>query len=325
MLLPTKSHFTVLIVRNIHANCLHGGVSEVLSKLRDQFWLPQARQKIKSILRKCVICKKVQGMPFKRPQMADLPPERILKTKPFEITGIDYTGAIPVKHSNEIIKAYIVLFTCFVCRALHLEVVTSLSEYDFINAYNKFCARRGYPRIVYSDNASYFLSASKTLKSMANNNKFISDYRVEWRFITPRAPWQAGVWERLVGLTKSALKKVVGKSLLSLTELEVLVTQIEAKLNDRPLTYLTDDIRDLISLTPSHLLHGRKICSLPSSFDAEEMEDPSYSISRESSSKRHAFCRKFLNNFWNRWQCEYLTALRERSNALSNRNNFGLC
>ena len=55
----------------------------------------------------------------------------------------------------------------------------------------------------------------------------MNDRRIEWRFITPRAPWQGGIWERLVGLTKSALKRVLGKSMVSFRELETLTIQIE--------------------------------------------------------------------------------------------------
>ena len=60
-----------------------------------------------------------------------------------------------------------------------------------------------------------------------------------------------GIWERLVGLTKSALKRVLGKSMVSFRELETLTFQIEAKLNDRPLTYASDYVTDLQPLSPS--------------------------------------------------------------------------
>ena len=35
---------------------------------------------------------------------------------------------------------------------------------------------------------------------------------VSWKFIHKRAPWCGGFWERLVGLTKQALKEVLGRS-----------------------------------------------------------------------------------------------------------------
>ena len=48
-----------------------------------------------------------------------------------------------------------------------------------------------------------------------------------------------------------------------LEALQTLVVEIEAVLNDRPLTYLSADIDDPEPLTPSHLLYGRRITALP--------------------------------------------------------------
>ena len=56
-----------------------------------------------------------------------------------------------------------------------------------------------------------------------------------------RAPWLGGFWERLVRSVKRCLKKSVGRSLLTFEELRTLVVEIEATLNNRPLTYIYDD------------------------------------------------------------------------------------
>ena len=90
--------------------------------------------------------------------------------KSFAVTGIDYTGEILVKRGGNIVKAYVVLFTCAVTRAVHLEVVYSLTEQEFLDAFIKFSSRRSYPKIVFTDNASYFKSASKTLSFVTQND-----------------------------------------------------------------------------------------------------------------------------------------------------------
>ena len=38
---------------------------------------------------------------------------------------------------------------------------------------------------------------------------------IKWKFIIKRAPWTEGFFERLVGLTKSCLKKALGKFCIS--------------------------------------------------------------------------------------------------------------
>ena len=67
----------------------------------------------------------------------------------------------------------------------------------------------------------------------------------------------------MVGLTKSALKKVLGKRHISLNTLETVIAEIEAALNDRKLTFVSSEQGDLEPLTPAHLLHGRRITCLP--------------------------------------------------------------
>ena len=71
-----------------------------------------------------------------------------------------------------------------------------------------------------------------------------------------RAPWWGGFWERLVRSVKRCLKKSVGRSLLTFEELRTLVVEIEATLNNRPLTYIYDDEEGLsYPLTPADLLY----------------------------------------------------------------------
>lgn len=80
-------------------------------------------------------------------------------------------------------------------------------------------------------------------------------------FIPKRAPWFGEFWERLTGLTKRSLKKVLGRACVTMESLEATVTAIKAILNDRLLTYVSSYPQDLQLLTPAHLLHGRRLGS----------------------------------------------------------------
>ena len=320
ILVSGESVFTKLLIGYVHEKSLHSGVNHVLSLMREKWWVPRGRQVVKGVIRKCVTCKKVIGKSYTCPPEAPLPADRLSECTPFHVTGVDYTGAISVKDGQNVIKAYIALFTCAVTRAIHLEVVYSLSEEDFLSSFIKFSSRCSFPQIMYSDNASNFTSASKTLKQISESS-IIRDYFLEnnvvWKFITPRAPWHGGMWERLIGLTKTTFRKMVGKALLSKADLETIIPQIEATLNNRPLTYISDDIRDVQPLTPSQLVRGYNLRLFPTSIDNDIINDPTFG-SKDHLNK--AFLRRsnLVKNFWLRWRHEYLTSLRERYSYKNN-------
>ena len=54
------------------------------------------------------------------------------------------------------------------------------------------------------------------------------------------APWQGSFYERLIGMVKQSLRKV-GKKRYTLDQLVTLLTEIEAVVNSRPLTYVYGD------------------------------------------------------------------------------------
>jgi hypothetical protein len=65
--------------------------------------------------------------------------------------------------SKTIIKGYIAIFVCFVTKAIHIEVVTSLTIEAFLAALRRFIARWGKPKTIYSDNGTNFQGASNQL------------------------------------------------------------------------------------------------------------------------------------------------------------------
>ena len=152
---------------------------------------------------------------------------------------------------------YICLFTCATSRAVHLEIVT-LSTATFLLAFRRFVARRSLPVVIMSDNATTYTSAAEELSKLMKSEEIATVLGQEgtvWKFIPKRAPWFGGYWERLIGLTKMAVKKTLGRAHVNLVTLQTIIAEVEATLNDRPLTYISDDISDPEPLTPAHLLH----------------------------------------------------------------------
>ena len=192
-MLPSKHHFTKLIIEFTHSSFAHQGVNSTLVRLRSKYWVPKGRQVVRKLISRCVICRRLGGTPFKHPDSPPLPSFRVKEKNPFEVTGVDFTGALYIKETvdTDDNKVYICLFTCAVTRNIHLELVRDLSAESFINCFRRFCSRKSLPRLVLSDNASTYKAASGQIKNLSESptlKDYLSSKRTEWKFIPSRAP-----------------------------------------------------------------------------------------------------------------------------------------
>lgn len=265
ILLPADHRFTHLLVDATHKRLLHGGIQLTLLDLRERFWIIKGRRTVKRVLKACLPCRRRCLLPEAAP-VAPLPKERIHEATPFEVVGIDFCGPLYCRDelaSTE--KVYIVVFSCAVTRAVHLELTTDLTARAFLLAFKRFAARRGIPAIVYSDNAKAFRCSAKQLCSLFEDDvqDYASSHRIKWRFIVECAPWWGGFWERVIRTIKEALKRCLGRSSLRYNELLTVLAEVEAAVNCRPLTYLEDDVTSTDVLTPSHFLVGKRLVTLP--------------------------------------------------------------
>ncbi|GBN98446.1 hypothetical protein AVEN_253816-1 [Araneus ventricosus] len=176
-----------------------------------------------------------KNLPFKVKSMSSeptpLPPDRVTDCAPFEIVGIDLAGPLFLKNEE---KVWIVLFTCAVYRAIHLELVNSLTSDAFLLALRRFISRRGRPRTIYCDNGTNFRGASNVLSKL-NWSKVPKETRtpkIFWKFIPPTAAWWGGWWERLVRTLKNLLKRTLGKSVLTSNELYTAICDCESNSHD---------------------------------------------------------------------------------------------
>ena len=90
-------------------------------------------------------------------------------------------------------------------------------------------------------------------------------------------------------------------------ELHTALVEVEAILNSRPISYISSEDMDE-PLTPSHLLLGHRLCTLPCS--VTRSKDPA-SGGSEDLSRRMQHLNQILEHFWKRWRSEYLMGLRE--------------
>lgn len=294
VILPA-GHLATLIVRHQHHILKHAGVGAMLSSLRDQYWIIGARRLAKKVKRYCVACQKVDAKPLEQP-MAPLHESRVRAARPFAVTGMDHAGPLyaadfPGK------KLYILLFTCAVTRGIHLELVNSLNVVDCLLALRRFIARRGLPAIIWSDNAKTFVAAKQQLL------KTLCVQSPQWNYIVPRSPWWGGWWERLVRSVKSALKKSVGQRCLVKAELETVLHEVEACVNSRPLTFVSDEASEDSPLTPSHFLVGK------SNVYAPDEHCDVHKVTPEDLVQRKMVKDTLMDRFWGLWSSDYIRSL----------------
>ncbi|UYV71706.1 hypothetical protein LAZ67_9000089, partial [Cordylochernes scorpioides] len=221
ILLPSDHFLVSLLIRWNHETHGHAGLQTLLGILRENYWILRSRKTVKKIINQCIRCKRFTATPA-TVESTSLPEDRVRDAAVFEIVGVDLTGHLILKNKK---KAWIVIFTCAVYRGVHLELVTSLSMEAFLQAFRRFIARRGRPLIVYSDNGTNF-------KGMANALKKIDFSRLKcdptlknitWKFIPPGAPWWGGWWERLIGMMKQLLFRILGQTSLGYEELSTMM------------------------------------------------------------------------------------------------------
>lgn len=311
IILPKKSHFTLLLIADAHSRTLHGGPQLMINYLRTAYWIIGVRELVKLYVRKCIICAK-QRATIRNQMMGSLPSIRCSPARPFLHSGVDYAGPINIRttkgRGHKSYKGYICLFVCMSTRALHLEVVSDMTTQAFLAAFRRFVSRRGHCSKLWSDNGTTFVGASRELQQISTLQSSIAENLeangTEWHFIPPHAPNFGGLWEAGVKSTKYHIKRVIGESTLTYEELSTFLTQVEACLNSRPISVIhLDDPGESMPLTPGHFLIGEPFVSVP---------DYNYENVSVGSLTRWQFVQRMLQSFWKRWSSEYLTNLMNR-------------
>lgn len=308
VILPKKHHVVNLIIGQYHAKTGHSGTERVLTEIRQKYWILKGRSAVWTYKVKCVECRKRYAQP-ETPKMADLPADRVSGPRAaFSHVGLDFFGPYAVKRGRGTAKRYGCIFTCLTTRAIHIEIAESLSTDSFINALQRFICRRGCPLRIRSDNGTNFVGANKELKQAIKewNKQRIENYMLQkeitWIFNPPTASHMGGVWERQIRSVRKVLNGIMQQQTLTDESLVTLMCQVEAIINGRPLTRLSEDPEDLEPLTPNHLLLLRSGPTLPpGKFDEADVY------------RKHWKQVQYLaDQFWQRWTKEYLSTLQVR-------------
>lgn len=320
IILPNKCNVTRLIAVEYHRTNLHTGPQGLLYTLRLKYWPIHGRSLVRKVVHQCLICFRNNPKPLQQ-IMGQIPDVRLTPGKPFQICGVDFGGPFTIKENfvrtQKTLKVYVALFICLRTRAVHLELVSSLSSKAFIAALRRFAGQRGRSSVIYCDNATNFVGAKNEIKAIATTfarqvepalRDFCISEEIEWRFIPPRSPNFGGIWEAGIKSVKQHMKRVLGSCVPTYEEMLTLLKQIEGCLNSRPISPLSADPRDPLPLTPGHFITGGPITALP------DVDVAEFSASKLS---RYEETQKNVQLFWKRWKLEYLNHLQQRNKKFS--------
>ncbi|XP_062538693.1 uncharacterized protein LOC134206968 [Armigeres subalbatus] len=291
MILPSNHSFIRQVAIAYHKMALHSGPRMTLAQIR-----------------------KNSG---RYVQPCQLPKPRTTPSRPFAVTGVDYCGPVylkPVHRRAAAKKAYIAVFVCFCTKAVHLELVGDLTTSAFLAALRRFISRRGLPSEIHSDNGLNFKGASNHLRELYDllrNPHTASEISNEtaqqgivWKFIPPRAPNFGGLWEAAVKSAKTSLIRVLAKQKLSFEDMATVLTQIEAAMNSRPLTPLSEDPDEMDVLTPGHFLIGSSLLTIP---------DPDFTDVPPNRLQHYQSLQQIIQQHWKRWRREYISQLHNQN------------
>ena len=323
IVLPKRHQLTGIIILLYHSEFGHNSSNYVLNSLRSRYHLIGQLRTVKHYINlMCMVCRNRKAR-FGSQLMAPLPPARVEPGRgAFENCGIDYMGPLEVKQGRNCLKRYCCVFTCLASRATHLEMAYDLATESFLMAFRRFLSTRGHQtRVVHSDNGTNFVGARSELQrgiKRLNQQQIVNELSpngIEWKHAPPLASHQGGIYEAIIRLVRKAMDSLMSdRKMRTLTD-EALVTllkEVEFILNNRPLTQVASDPDAMETISPIMLLTGSIAPGLP----------PDVFTGSDGMRSSWRACQLQIDEFWRRWQMEYLQLLQRRQKWLVPERNF---
>ena len=312
LLLDSKEPIIKLYLKHAHEICSQAGPDFVKASVQDRFKVLGIRAALRSINYRCFICRRFRAE-IVQPEMASLPQLRFPSPKspfPFKKTGVDVSGPFFIVNGRKIEKQYGIFFNCLVSRACQLESCSNMTIDSFPNAFRRFIARQGHPRLLRSDNGKNFFGAQRELQACLNDGIAALQKNIphaeetRCNFNPLSAPQFAGTLGKDDPNRKTNISDYPWIPKTDARVFTTILAETELMLNSRPFTHVNNQPETEEPLSPNHfLLHRPFENILPIVF--EETGKP---LSFNSWKK----LQKVSNHFWKRFLKGYLPTLDRR-------------
>lgn len=323
VIIPKGHHVTQLIIAHFHSKVQHQGKGLTINEIRSNgFWIPGISKAVANFVQQCVMCRRLRR-DTQEQKMSELPKQRLDPSPPFTFCGMDCFGPFLTKNARKVHKRYGLLFTCFCCRAVHIEMLDDMTTDAFINALRCFISIRGAVSEIRCDQGSNFVGAKnelqEALKQVDSNRivTFLAEKQCDFKMHTPHSSHTGGVWERQIRTVRNILRSTASLSSGRMDDasLRTFFYEAMAIVNSRPLT--VDNLSDPNSpepLTPNHLLTMKSKAAMP---------PPGKFIREDIYARKRWRQVQFLSEqFWSRWKREYLSNIATRQKWHTPRRNL---
>ncbi|PIC25454.1 hypothetical protein B9Z55_018380 [Caenorhabditis nigoni] len=306
-----------LLVAETHSFNGHLPENYTQAVIRTKYWIPHDAVVVNWVIGKCVPCKRGNGLPFAYPYSSILPHCRTTPSKPLSKVGLDYM--VPLLYIRDDDTTYgtvhVLIYTCLTTRATMLRVVPNNTTLKYILTMKMIFREVGVSTDIYSDNALTFLLGAKVMSRditameySQTITAFLANQDITYHRITPLAPWQGGIYERVVGLVKHQLDKETRARVLDYHSLLYFVSGAQAMMNNRPLIPHSHKPGDLIALRPIDFLLPGVMLEIPTSPSPTGLPPGS----TEANLRQHLEkLEESLEHMWKIWSVGYLNFLRE--------------
>ena len=322
VILPKKTHVSLLIVRHYHELSYHQGRGITMNEIRSAgYFIIGCSSLVSSVIFTCVTCRKLRGK-LQDQRMSDLPAFRLEPSPPFSYVGTDCFGPFLVKDARKTLKRYGNIFTCLASRSVHVEMLDNMSTDAFISSLRNLIAIRGPVRQIRCDQGSNFVGAESEFKrafkelDMEVISSRLAEMNCEFVFNVPTSSHMGGIWERQIRSIRSVISGILKAhpARLDSSSLRTFLYEAMALVNSRPIAIQNVSDPFIEPITPNLLLtqKSKVILPPPGVFPKEDVYGR----------KRWRTVQFLANEFWSRWRKEYISNLNSRSKWQKARRNF---
>ena len=298
-----ETRMAELIMREAHEEDHRRDPRDAMARARRRCWIPRSRQLAQRVISSCFLCRR-QKRSLCEQVMGELPAFKTHRSAPFTAVGCDFMGPYIVRGmcgGRRRFKVWVTVYTCFYSHATVLLGTPGYDKKTFVTTHSRFCNLYGPPDLCIVDPGPNLVAAAERpdWKEVAQASGWSN---TEW-MITPKGShWRAGQVERVVGMAKQCLHRLLSGHTFTgdFHQLESLLARICWLLNSRPVAAHSVTETDFHVITPNDIILGRAARPrglVPTQEELEEVDLPLKALTHMETVARtwHA---AFLKQVW---------------------------